>query len=425
MQFNVRPHVRYNFAVNIADGAFFGFGLGIASYVTIIPLFVSTLTDSNVLIGLISAMHLIGWQLPQILTAERVARLRRYKPMVLFMTLHERAPFFALALLALAVPVISRELALVLAFAFVGWQAFGGGFTATAWMSMIAKIMPPRLRGTFYGMQSAAGNLLSSGGAVLAGVILETINSPQSYALCFGIAGVVMFISLGFLAASREEEAAPARETARPAREMWRDMGGMVRHDSTLRAFIMARLLSQFALVGVSFYAVYVVRSLNADAGIVGVMTGVLLMGQTIASPIFGAIGDRWSHRAMFALGGVLVSAAALVALLAPDASWFYIVFALTGIGQAGLWTTVNALTADFGTEATRPYYIGLSNTLVAPGTLAAPLIGGWLADTSGHPTTFLVGVIAGLLTAVVVLLMRDPREQHPQTSVQPAPVNA
>ena len=42
----------------------------------------------------------MGWQLPQILTASRVGRLRRYKPMVLTMAIHERLPFFALALVA-------------------------------------------------------------------------------------------------------------------------------------------------------------------------------------------------------------------------------------------------------------------------------------------------------------------------------------
>src|SRR5689334_29711 len=120
--------------------------MGFASYVTIIPLFVSTLTNSSVLIGLIAAMHMIGWQLPQLLTANRVARLRRYKPMVLLMTLNERLPFFILALIAFNLPSMNRTLALGLTFIFVTWQAMGGGLTGTAWQSMIAKIMPSERR---------------------------------------------------------------------------------------------------------------------------------------------------------------------------------------------------------------------------------------------------------------------------------------
>ncbi len=418
-----RLHLRHNFTVNVLDGAFFGFGLGVASYVTVIPLFIATLTDSYLLIGMVSAMHLIGWQLPQILTSERVARLRRYKRMVILMTLHERAPMFALALLSLAIPLIGRNFALLVAFVLVTWQAFGGGLTATAWQSLIAKIFPARIRGTFYGMQSAAGNLLSSGGAVLAGVILQEIAAPFNFALCFALAGVGMTISMGFLAATREEDAPPAREAARPIREMWRDMRGLVQTDGALRAFIAARVLGQFALVGMAFYSVYVVRSLNADPAIVGIMTGVLMLAQTIASPMVGFGGDRWGHRAMFAVGALLAGLGALIALLSTEIAWFYVVFALTGVGAAALWTAVIAMTADFGTEATRPYYIGLSNTLVAPGTLAAPLLGGLLADSIGFSSTFLVGAVASLLTAFVVLTMRDPRKQ--ETNMQTAPVQA
>jgi hypothetical protein len=83
----------FNFFVNVIDGGFFGLALGFASFSTVIPLFVSTLTDSAILIGLIPAIHVVGWQLPQLFTAHRVAQQKRYKPMVMFFTIHERLPF--------------------------------------------------------------------------------------------------------------------------------------------------------------------------------------------------------------------------------------------------------------------------------------------------------------------------------------------
>jgi len=88
-----RKHLRYNITVNVLDGSFFGFALGFASYVTVIPLFLSQLTDSAILIGLIPALHSFGWQFPQLFTANWVSRLRRFKPAVLFFTIQERLPF--------------------------------------------------------------------------------------------------------------------------------------------------------------------------------------------------------------------------------------------------------------------------------------------------------------------------------------------
>jgi hypothetical protein len=39
-------------------------------------------------------------------------------------------------------------------------------------------------------------------------------------------------------------------------------------------------------------------------------------------------------------------------------------------------------MTVDFSSEDERPFYIGLAQTLTAPATIIAPLIGGWIADS-------------------------------------------
>ena len=92
----IRGALKHNLIYNLMDGGFFGMALGFASFVTVLPLFVSNMTDSPILIGLIPAIHSMGWQLPQLLIADRVARLSRYKPMVLLLTIQERIPFLGL-----------------------------------------------------------------------------------------------------------------------------------------------------------------------------------------------------------------------------------------------------------------------------------------------------------------------------------------
>ncbi len=69
------------------------------------------------------------------------------------------------------------------------------------------------------------------------------------------------------------------------------------------------------------------------------------------------------------------------------------------------------AMTLEFGSLAERPSYIGLANTLVAPATLVAPLIGGWLADAAGYNYTFAVAAAGGLLTWLILrFAVRDPQ---------------
>ncbi|MEP7290604.1 MAG: MFS transporter [Chloroflexota bacterium] len=409
-----QKNVRFNFAINMGEAGFFGMGMGFASYVTVIPLFVASLTDSAVLIGLISAMRLVGWQLPQLITANRVAGMKRYKPLVMLMTLNERLPLFVLALIAIALPTIGREAALILTFIFVSWQALGAGLTATPWISMTAKIIPATLRGRFYGTLGSSSNLLSSIGAVTAGIILTAgSETPESFALCFLLAGLVMLISFGFLSLNREETATVENQASRSKGEFWRGLGSILRRDANFRRFLMARTLAQVTGIGTAFFTIYAVRNFGMDAGTAGLMTGVLLIAQVIGSPLVGYLGDRFSHRLLYAVGALMAGAAAALAAFAPSLEWFYVVFALAGFANAGFQTTMYVLSSEFGSAAERPFYIGLGNTVVAPATLLAPIIGGILADSSGYQTTFGVAAVFAVLTiAMMVFGVREPRQQ-------------
>lgn len=403
------PNYRFNFLVNVLDGGFLGSALGFASFVTVVPLFVSAMTDSAVLIGLASAIHVIGWQLPQLLTVDKVTRLSRYKPMVLWMTIHERIPFFGLALVAWFLPRLDVKLALALTFILLTWQGLGGGFTATAWQSMIGKIIPAVGRGAFFGVQSAAVNIGGGLSAVLAGLLLEWYEAPLNFTLCFILAGIAMMLSFFFLALTREADNPPA-DAVPPVNAFWHQFGGILARDANFRWFLVARSLLQLAVMASGFYAVYAVRFHSMSEGVAGLMTGVFMGTQIAANPLLGWLGDRLGHRLVMGLGAYAAAAAALLAWLAPDVNWFYVVFALAGVANIASWTTPLPLTLEFGAKAEKPAYIGLANTLVAPSTFLAPLIGGWLADSAGYPTTFAVSAVCGLIAAAVLqLLMRDP----------------
>lgn len=410
----IQRRFKFNFTMGVLDGCFFGLGLGLASYVTIFPLFVSQLTDSTILIGLIATIHTLGWQLPQLFTSNRVSKLKRIKPMVFWMTLHERLPLFGLALVALFLPAMSKILALILTIVFLTWQSMGGGLTGTAWQSMISKIIPPERRGTYYGSQSSGANLLASFGSLISGILLGALAFPGNYALIFLIAGLSMIVSLGFLMAMREPEGQTAAiEKQHEPTDFWQQVSRILRNDIDFRWFLVARSLSQFAVMAIAFYTIFAVRTHNLSPEAAGTMTAVLFVTQTISSSVIGWLGDRFGHRTMFAIGNLLMAVSAALALFAPDLNWFYLVFVVTGIVNSTQWTSTLALSSEFGSDSERPFYIGLANTVIAPSTLIAPIFGGWLADTVGFSATFGVAIVFGVITAGILLfLMHDPLQR-------------
>ncbi len=406
----ILKNLRHNYIVNVLDGAFFGLALGFASFVTIIPLFVSTLTQSAILIGLIPAIHTMGWQLPQLLIANRVSQQSQYKRMLLYITIHERLPFLVLAVVAWFAPRIGTQIALFLTFLILIWQGLGGGFTATSWQSMIAKIMPSDRRGTFYGTQSAAANLLASLSAIAAGYLLSNLASPLDFTLLFLFASIAMGISWLAIAQTREPITAP--EAPPEDRQGFRKKITLIlKQDTNFRWFLAVRMMSQVALMGFAFYTVYAVTELGMDEITVGILTGVLLGTQIVANPLMGWLGDRLGHRLLMMVGLIAASLSGLLAWLAPGPAWFYLVFILAGVANVSVWTIGLAMILDFGTPADRPAYIGLANTLIAPVTILAPILGGLLAEIYGYPAAFIASAIAGLATAVVIRsLVRDPR---------------
>jgi MFS family permease len=163
--------------------------------------------------------------------------------------------------------------------------------------------------------------------------------------------------------------------------------------------------------MGFSFYIIYALRQFNMDAITAGFLTATLTISQTIANISMGWIGDRIGHRAMLILGAFSALCSAALAWNATSIVWFYPIFILTGLANVSIWTIGMAMTVDFGTEAERPLYIGLSQTLTAPATIIAPLIGGWIVDTAGFSPTFIISMVLSIaMIGILIFFVKDPR---------------
>jgi sugar phosphate permease len=361
---------------------------------TIIPLFVSNLTDSAILIGLIPAIHAVGWQLPQLFTAPRVSRLSLYKPMALVLTLIERLPFIGLAIVAWFSPQLGVKWSLILTFFLLIW--FGS-----------------RLHGTFFGVQSAAVNLLAGVSAVLAGIVLVTYDYPLDFTLCFILASISVAISFVFFAMTKEERHTTPRSSLDDGQNFWQNLRNILRKERNFRWYLVSRMLTQFATMGFAFYTIYAVRVFGISEGLIGILTGLLMFTEVAMNPIMGWIGDRRGYLITLQIGMVATIASSLLALGAQGVAWFIPIFILAGVAYVAAWTIPLSMTLEFGSESDRPSYIGLANTLIAPSTFLAPILAGLLIDKINYQWTFLASAIAGIATLLVLLMgVSDPRKK-------------
>lgn len=423
----VQRHVRWNFLVNITDGGFFFLGMSFASVVTVLPLFVSQLTTSPFLIGLIPAIQNMGWLLPQLFTAPLVGRLPRKKPLVMLTTLSERLPFVGMVILSLMLPNLAVGTALAIFFALHIWRTTAAGITATPWQDMIGKIIPARQRGTFFGMQMGLGGLLGAGGAFLAGQILEWQPYPSNFALCFALtcgAMVVSFVALSFA----REAPQTLRTTRQTGREFWGSLPRIIRANRDFRNFLVYRILYLLGGMGVAFYTVYVVDKFGMSKAQAGELTFAMMLAQTLTYPTMGWLGDRVGHRQVMQVAALTGTAMAALAWWAPSGVWFWGVYILFGVTSASAMVSNLSGVYDFAPVEERPTYIGLTATVIGVPAMIAPLVGAFVVQRFSHQTLFLLTAAICLAAfAVIRWCVRDPRrdEVDEDTQSTPAPSEA
>lgn len=416
---SVRKNLRFNYLVNVGDGTFFGLALGITSFTAVLPLFVASFTNSAILIGLIPSLHSLGWQLPQLFTARFTSSLKRLKPVLLAFSIFERLPFLALAFLAFFSSRLSASTVLLLSFSLLIFQGFMGGLAANPWQNMLAKVIPGEIRGTFFGVVNGSSNMMASLGALLSGFLLEKTFFPNNFAICFLLSFILYLISYTCLGLTRE----PARQVNEIQPQTLANQKTLIRQilkkDRRFTAFLITRFLYQFGMMALAYYTVFTAKVLQISTLTIGALTATLLIVQVISNPVLGWLSDRWGKRNAFLSGAISAGISAFLAALAQEDWIFFLVFLFMGIANSAYWTIGIAYSLEFGDETEKPTYVGLSNTLVSPSILIAPLMGGWLANMGGYRLTFWISCFFALLTALILVLFERNsgiKEEYPVT---------
>jgi len=415
-QAEVRRHFRWNFAVNVLDGAFFWFGINFAAPSTILPLYVRHLTDSRLLIGLIATIAGAGWYLPQLLTANYVERLPRKKPLVVnvgFFT--ERLAFLSMAASAFLFAANSPALALALFFVTLTWHTVGAGIIAVAWQEMVAKVIPVNYRGRVLGIANFGGTATGILGAALAAFILHRYPFPTNFALCFALAFVFILFSWVFLALTRE----PPLHSRKPAvslGEYLRRLPIVLRRDSNFATYLLVRIITVLGRMGIGFLTVYAAERWQLTDSQAGFYTTLILIGQAAANLIFGPLADRRGHKLGLEISLALSALCMLAAVLAPSPTWMYVVFAAVGALTATDIVSMLGIVMEFTSPDDRPTYMGLASTVPGLFAVIAPMIGGWIASRTSYRMTFLSAMVLSLAAwAILHWLVREPRKNASQ----------
>lgn len=406
----VRKNYRWNFTVNLIDGAAFWFGLSFISATTILPLFVSKLTTAPFWFALLAVLSTASWYLPQLFMAGATERLPRKKPMVINIGLFtERLPLWLLPVAALMAPA-QPIVALLLFFLAYAWHGFGAGIIAPAWSDMIARIFPIDRRGWFFGFSSFIGTGLGALGAIASGWMLEAFPYPQNFAYIFLVAAIAITLSWVSLALAREPVQPVPEHVRQQSKQSWTKIRAILRRDYNFSVFLGSRLLSNLGRMGAGFLTVAAIQQWQVSDASVGLYTAALLIGQTLGNLLAGVIADRRGHKFTLELAQWASILTFGMAWLAPHPDWYYAIFFLMGIVNGIAIVSGVLIVMEFSKPEDRPTYIGLGNTVTGIGGAIAPVVAGLLAVFS-YNLLFLVSSLLSIVTLLLlVFAMKEPR---------------
>lgn len=405
----VERHYKWNYAVNLLDGASFWFGMSFISSSTILPLFVSKLTSNPLPIGLLAVFAQSAWFLPQLFTANAVERLARRKPVIVNLGLFtERLPLWGLIVAAM-LATRSPLLAMTVFFVSYAGHGFGAGIVAPAWQELIARCFPVNRRGGFLGLTNFLGAGTGALGAVYSAWLLRTFPFPTNFAYTFTVAAGMILLSWFFLSLTRE----PARAVTVPRksnREFLVGLPVVLRYDHNFRRFLIARMLMALGSMGGGFVTVAAVQRWHVPDATVGIYTAVLLLGQTVANLVFGFLADHFGHKLCLELSAAASALGFGLAWLAASAEWYYGVFALSGIASSAILGSAILVVMEFCEPQRIPTYVGIGNTSVGLVGLIAPLFGAGLAEMS-YALLFAVSCGIGLIAFILMRWwVQEPR---------------
>lgn len=141
-----------------------------------------------------------------------------------------------------------------------------------------------------------------------------------------------------------------------------------------------------------------------------GLLGTAFILVYALASPWLGALGDRVSRRRITAISVTIWSLATVGSGLAQDYWTLFSMRAVVGIGEAGYAAVAPAVIADLFRTEERGRKLAYFYLATPVGSALGYLLGGALADAYGWRSAFFVAGAPGLLLALTMLFLPEPR---------------
>jgi len=153
-----------------------------------------------------------------------------------------------------------------------------------------------------------------------------------------------------------------------------------------------------------------------------GFLGSAFMICYMCSAPLLGWIGDRGSRVRLASCGIAVWSLATALSGIAPGYRSLLAARTVVGIGEASFGTVSPGLISDFFSKERRGRVLSYFYLAIPVGSAIGYLLGGILGFHFGWKAAFLMVGAPGLLLAVAVWFLRDPKEMAAPEQRRPVP---
>jgi MFS family permease len=251
-----------------------------------------------------------------------------------------------------------------------------------AWIAWMGDLVPPRLRGRFFGRRTVVLTLAGATSSLGAGVLLDALTAHgwqrQTLAGLAAIACVAGLVSIGLL--RRQDEPPPATTDAGPGG--WAALAASLR-DRTVRPYLWYQLAWHGAVAcAAGFVSVHMLVNLRMGFAMVAAHGVAVAAVRILAASVWGRAVDRLGARPVLIVCSFGIAAVpAILILPTPDRLWPLVPEALL---TGALWGGHNIAAVDLSVALAprrgRPFYLAAFATAGGLGFAIASVLAGALA---------------------------------------------
>lgn len=169
-----------------------------------------------------------------------------------------------------------------------------------------------------------------------------------------------------------------------------------------------------------ALYAVFplIKSDLKLSDTALGLLGSAFMICYMLAAPLFGRLGDRLNRARLAAAGLTVWSLATMLSGMASSYRMLLAARSLVGVGEASFGTVSPGLVADYFPRERRGRVLSFFFLAIPVGSALGYLLGGQLGQAYGWQRAFLLVGLPGLLLALPLYFLAEPRRLNRSDSV-------